>query len=647
MNTEIEITSAPIDPNEALLHFLDRYCSSEVAPGYAVMLRGPWGSGKTWFVDKYRSRLVDVLKKRSLYVSLFGVSKPSDIADQFFSQIHPKLANPTVQKTWGIAKSLLKGTLKLDFDGDNNEDASLQIGIPDLGKWASTEGAVLIFDDLERVGMPIDDMLGYINQFVEHDGYRVIVIANEAKAIELAPGFPTIKEKVIGRTFEIQPNAPAAVDHFFSEISDSGALTVLESRRADVLKIFARAEYGNLRQLRQAIFDFSYFWRCIQTVGLSERNVFVDRLLDDVLTLSIEHRAGTLSLEDIRGLGVQDWSKVFNDEEKAGTERPLSGTEQALKRHGLDNQPMLALLPETYVEYFTHGHLLKEVAANCVRNSPYLADEDTPSWKRLWYLRTLSDSDFKLLSADVYAKFVALQYFKEGELLHVVGLLLHLATVGLMAKSTRQMQSLAQRILIRLAKGNKLDTDLGGGHSDSWSVGDGAYGLGFTGSNSAPFREFVASYCKQLHLARKRKVILQSKGWFDLLAVDADSWAKHLVPEQTGENLFSDEPVLASISANKFCERLLQLPTPSLVTVQRTFRDRYEYVSENSKWKLDELPFLKQTLAILLRRMSVKQRGSPRLSRHALQNWFVPALKEAVLVLEKFESTMQVDSKIS
>lgn len=142
------------------------------------MLKGPWGSGKTWFINMYQENL-RARGKRPLYVSLFGVSKPSDISDQFFAQVHPMLGNAKVQKSWALAKSLLKGTIKLDLDGDGKDDATLQIAIPELEKWASTEGAILIFDDLERCGMPIEDTLGFINQFVEHYGYRVLILANE------------------------------------------------------------------------------------------------------------------------------------------------------------------------------------------------------------------------------------------------------------------------------------------------------------------------------------------------------------------------------------------------------------------------------------------------------------------------------------
>ena len=39
--------------------------------------------------------------------------------------------------------------------------------------------SILIFDDLERCKIPINDLLGYINQFVEHLNLKVIIVANE------------------------------------------------------------------------------------------------------------------------------------------------------------------------------------------------------------------------------------------------------------------------------------------------------------------------------------------------------------------------------------------------------------------------------------------------------------------------------------
>jgi hypothetical protein len=65
-----------------------------------------------------------------------------------------------------VAKAGLK-FLKLDPDIGTSRNSS------------TVEAKVYVFDDLERCLAPINKVLGYINQFVEHGDAKVIVLANE------------------------------------------------------------------------------------------------------------------------------------------------------------------------------------------------------------------------------------------------------------------------------------------------------------------------------------------------------------------------------------------------------------------------------------------------------------------------------------
>jgi hypothetical protein len=630
-------------PNQALLHFLERYCSLSTSPGYAVMLRGPWGSGKTWFIEKYQEKL-RAEGKRPLYVSLFGVSKPSDISDQFFAQIHPLLGNSKVQKTWALTKSLMKGTIKIDLDGDGKDDGSLQVSIPELEKWASTEGAILIFDDLERCGMPNEDILGFINQFVEHDGYRVLILANEeAKSIDRESGFTNIKEKVIGRTFQIRPNAAAALSHFLEEVLSRKAHSILAQNKDKVLAVFQRADYNNLRQLRQAVFDFSDIWDCLQTAELDQKMEFVDHLLDDVLTLSIEHRAGTLSIDDMNELGGRDWFKYFNVKEDTSENTPLSPKEQALKRHGLDQEPDLALSASAYAEFFERGDLSEATSKESLANSKYLADASTASWRRLWYLHSLTDDEFRQFSADVYQKLVALEYASEGELLHAVSIMLSLASEGLIAKTSNQMIAIAKKVVKDSATAGKLDPGLSGDRSGNLSRDMAAFGLGFIGRDTKVFQDFFAFYRQQQTSARLVVVRKRSIDWMQALEENPESWANHLVRVDNEECWFSDEAVFVYVSADKFAKILEKASTPTLQVVQRSFKERYVHQHEYTKWKLAELPFLQKVHTKLSAKVK-SHRGQIRLSMHSLKTWFLPSLEIIIKDLEAFQNQLSNSS---
>lgn len=633
------------DPNESLLRFLDRYCLSDVSPGYAVMLRGPWGSGKTKFINDYQKTLSGQNRK-PLYVSLFGVSKPSDISDQFFAQIHPLLGNHKVQKTWTLLKSLIKGTVRLDLDGDNKEDVTLKIAIPELEKWASTTGAVLIFDDLERCEMPVESILGFINQFVEHDGYRVLILANEeGGCLSSNIGFRTIKEKVIGRTFQIQPNIHAALDHFLSEVSSRKAHSLLITAKERILEVFTRAGYLNLRQLRQAIFDFCDFWDCIYSDDLDRKLQFLQQLLNDVLTLSMEYRAGTLTVNDIAELEMTDWSRFARETDENPDIGQFSKKQQVIRQHGLDQNWTLAVPAHTYSTFFEQGNLSASLAKNSLANSNLLADEFTPSWKRLWYLRSLTDEDFKKFSEDVQNKLINLEYVSEGELLHVVSMLLSLAAAGLISKTKEQMLSTAKKVVRRSVTARKLDP---GSSSDLPRLDIGnmsAFGLGYTDYETGEFQEFLAYYREKQRLVRNEWIKQRAIEWMPILENDPATWANHLNRSFGEESWFADDPVFAHVSVEKAAKALWIAPTSTLEMVRQALDERYIHPNIYRVWRVQELPFLQNLHAKLKTKLNSK-RGKITLSKYYLENRFLPSVEKNIKALTSYKNQIESQSKV-
>ncbi len=172
--------------NSHIEDYLDYYCGLSHSPGFALLLKGEWGCGKTWFINKYLKKLKQK-KQKSLYVSLYGMTSFSEIEDAFFQQLHPVLSSKGMAVTGKILKGVLKGTLKIDLDGDKKDDGSVTLGIPDINLpdyLKNTDKSILVFDDLERCQIGIGNLLGYINSFVEHQGLKVILVANEEKLLK-------------------------------------------------------------------------------------------------------------------------------------------------------------------------------------------------------------------------------------------------------------------------------------------------------------------------------------------------------------------------------------------------------------------------------------------------------------------------------
>ena len=66
---------------------------------------------------------------------------------------------------------VIKPVTGLELETENVSNA--------LGGFLSVKDSILIFDDLERCNCPVNEILGYINTYVEHDGMKVIIVANQ------------------------------------------------------------------------------------------------------------------------------------------------------------------------------------------------------------------------------------------------------------------------------------------------------------------------------------------------------------------------------------------------------------------------------------------------------------------------------------
>ncbi|MDM5065580.1 KAP family NTPase [Aeromonas salmonicida] len=256
-----------IEKNKHVNDFLKYYFELEQSPEYAILIDGEWGAGKSWFIQKALNDLKENSGKY-LYVSLYGMRNFSEIEDAFFEQMHPVLSSKGMKITAKILKSTLKATIKLDLDGNGDKETATNLSLDSLGLPSylkNTSGYILVFDDIERCSINIGDLLGYINQFIEHHGYKVVLIANEG---EIKSGgdddkyYLRTKEKLIGRIFKIEPDIDLALDAFIDATPES-LKSFYQYCRSEIVNIYHDSGCKNLRNLKQALWDFSRIYNAL------------------------------------------------------------------------------------------------------------------------------------------------------------------------------------------------------------------------------------------------------------------------------------------------------------------------------------------------------------------------------------------------
>lgn len=187
-----------------LSEYLSYYRDLET-PGFAVLVTGKWGTGKTYQVKQC------VPEDACYYVSLFGVQTVEQLHSEVFAVAWPGLsrASGAVEKIGSTANSM-GGLWSLGGMASGVVNAALKRELePDR---------VLIFDDLERSNLDVKDLLGAINNYVEHQGFRVIVIAHDKK---MTKKFRDMKEKTFGQTIRVEPQVEDAMNAFLERRKNS------------------------------------------------------------------------------------------------------------------------------------------------------------------------------------------------------------------------------------------------------------------------------------------------------------------------------------------------------------------------------------------------------------------------------------------
>ena len=265
-------------PNIHIKQYLDYYLDLLHSPKFAVMLNGPWGVGKTYFLKDYLSNRYPE-KKEYVYISLFGLQSAEQIdealfqaiyfnsqgllakgankAEGFFSKHNPLSKSKTAEHVIGqfdknavmgkIGQALLKH-LKI-------EKSDL------LDCWNKFTAKVYVFDDLERAKISTEEVFGYLNQFVEHEDCKVIVVANEGQIDD--EGYCSKKEKVIGKTLLVHSDYENALTSFVEQGADDPASKFLANGRDKITAVYKESGIENLRILQQSLWDFERLYKIV------------------------------------------------------------------------------------------------------------------------------------------------------------------------------------------------------------------------------------------------------------------------------------------------------------------------------------------------------------------------------------------------
>lgn len=291
--------------NEDIIRFLNEYAKLP-SPQYAVLLRGKWGCGKTYFVKHWLEEFdksdklpanENSIELKPIYVSLFGMREISDIKSAIDRCVNPffySKAGKMLKIAGRIASKIIFKT-ELDIDKDGKSETSFSGALDSLSIFENdnkdeVKGVkFIIFDDLERCQIPMKQLLGFINYFVEHCDCHVVVVGEEKYLDDKTlHDLREFKEKIVGREFEILPDIEAAIKQF---IAEPMMATEFLSKEAEMIQLcFECSATRNLRLLRQSLLDFSSLISALPTKLIEDNHDYLRSLLSCYIAVYAEYR---------------------------------------------------------------------------------------------------------------------------------------------------------------------------------------------------------------------------------------------------------------------------------------------------------------------------------------------------------------------
>ena len=294
--------------NEHIENYLKEYLQID-RPGYAVLVKGAWGSGKTYFVKDFITK--NLSKKndgsqKPVYVSLFGVKSKDDIDERIYEAVHNICGKPISKLAFRVAKTAaLVGANVLGGPVGQGAASDAMKEAEKIGKQLRkvNDNFVLFFDDCERAATNLIELLSFINPFVEDDGLHCVIVADEnvwneqfkeknikqKNIYEIAnsrqeqnqtrqlryqideieeksrtQSLRFVKEKVIGREFLIKTNVEDVLNQWLNTSDKSLGFSdrtkkLLKDNLDILLRVVSIANVSNYRAIRYSLMDFDLF----------------------------------------------------------------------------------------------------------------------------------------------------------------------------------------------------------------------------------------------------------------------------------------------------------------------------------------------------------------------------------------------------
>ena len=548
--------------NKHIVEFLENYIGLSNNPEYAVMLKGEWGCGKTWFIKSFIKKLIadkKLKKSEIIYISTYGIQNIEQLEMEFVKAVHPLLNNDSFSIINTLAKGITSGNF--DIQQSAGELAKKRLKESDLIK------RLIIVDDLERSDLEPNVILGYLSSLIIDKGIRVIIIANEDeyvnKNLQLKQSYLKIREKLIAYRFEIKPNFNDAIKCFLNEIN-----LVDEKYFQIVSDVIDKLEIKNLRVIRQALINYYYIISKVSKEILSDCTEYIYLIFEANLVLFTQFALGEIG--DNENNSIDNALSCYYKYNKS-----LKKFNEENKKSDIWTLMYLGKIPlnNCWKDIIINGIYDVDLINSNVKEDNRITTEDEQD--NIYYILnnfySLTPSELEEVINRVEKEFEEGRYTYIGDVLHIYNLWALFVREGIINKDEQQLDSWFTEII------NKNKNSLIG---DKINLSSGYNGFAYNETEKFnKFRKVLIDIAEENNYRiMKDKIKDEISTEFDLrVFIDNLNWKNN----SENEPKYYEIPILNMISIDELFSKLINDTIQNQSLFVHALKKRYGVIYTN------------------------------------------------------------------
>lgn len=421
--------------NEHVISYIkNNYIKSKINPHFAVLVKGDWGCGKTFLVKKILNETYGKkYKDNVIWISVYGLSSIQQLRQKLIEKIYPFLSNKITKFALSTVKAGLKASTTIDFNKDGYEDLFIDFTIPNFesdenGKKIKTK-KILILDDIERCSIPITEIFGFFAEEIIEKNLKAIFISNDEKIKDTQEqdDYNSIKEKIIGMEFNVEPDITDAVKSFIKELRLEHNEELLTEKSVNVLSTL---KFKNLRSIRQAFVHISQIYEIIGKTDIDKD--YISNVIEFFLVLYIQKAKGDIN-------STEDFLDAIEAYKNEKTTLKIYEDMQLNKKYLFRYAKVP--LQNIYFDIIVNGNFSPNQVLEDYKNWTMPDNEKTPYQKLYQEWFNYSDIDFNNLYNSVQKDFDNNKILNQSQLVGLADLKFELAENGVIGESKEQIKN--------------------------------------------------------------------------------------------------------------------------------------------------------------------------------------------------------------